>query len=192
MVHSFIPSTQLLPVTLLALILHALLVRTDQTGASRAVQPFRTDQTGIQRTGQSFRSDQTSRFPLRAGQQLRDSNRSVKMCGKQLATMLSVVCNGKYYHTGKRHSPNPDSPTLSVDEYSTLQKRQISGDTESEQFQTRVTLNDDQYRTRVTNKRQISSDADDQFQPRITKKGIYDECCREQCKLSTLQEYCAD
>ncbi|KAL1459215.1 hypothetical protein WDU94_011222 [Cyamophila willieti] len=177
MVHSFIPSIQLL----LTLILHAILVRTDQpgisgfrvgepyrtdqTGASsfRTVQSFRTDQTGILGAGQSFRSDQTvgSGFPLRSVQPLRDSNRPVKVCGKQLANMLSVVCNGKYFHSGKRRSVSPDTISPSEDdEYSILHKRQILGDTED--------------------------------QPRVNKKGIYDECCREQCKLSTLQEYCAD
>lgn len=101
---------------------------------------------------------------------LRDPNKVVNVCGRRLALMMSMVCNGKYNYLGKRNIVAfEDSDAPLPDFYPGIQF-------------------DSNARTRFS--RQSSEAGVDN--PRVMKKGIYDECCRESCKLSEMFAYCAE
>ncbi|XP_008468127.1 insulin-2-like [Diaphorina citri] len=94
---------------------------------------------------------------------LPDENKVMKICGRQLANMLSLVCRGKYYHNGKRSTPFSESnPIPELYNYDDVRFKRF--------------------------RRQTTRSNPDHFQ-RVTK-GVYDECCRESCKLSTMYDYC--
>nr|SOX29888.1 Insulin-like Peptide 2 (ILP2) [Blattella germanica] len=102
--------------------------------------------------------------------QFADKRNTNKYCGRNLANMLQLVCNGNYYPMFKKSSQDMDDMNDSGFwiQPSTMEEQQL-------QYP---------FRSRSSASALVSGS----FRRRT--RGVYDECCRKSCSIQEMASYC--
>ncbi|XP_069696371.1 LIRP-like isoform X2 [Periplaneta americana] len=101
--------------------------------------------------------------------QFADKRNTNKYCGRNLANMLQLVCNGNYYPMFKKSSQDVDDMN---DSGFWIQSQPVQEPQLQFPFRSRTS----------------ASLIPDSFRRRT--RGVYDECCRKSCTVQEMASYC--